>query len=255
MEDCENLMKTMLTEKLRERLLSGPTVEIYVGSQKRQWTLHQNLLIHHSSYCEREFQSQDYEKSKLDLPDDDPIGFELLVKWLYQGILNSSSDFSSDEAKYDHAVSCHKLWMLCDRFEMPKLKNLAMDTYRRCLNESQLVPDADEINEIYRSSPVSSPFRVLMVKIAARQIMDPEVERSAEAYRKCLEDNPHFAIEVIGEIRRMSKGMLFNDPTKGDVCSYHDHADVSGCPMQGKGKTRVPKKTKDVQGMDNLHGG
>lgn len=247
----ESLLKSMLTERLRERLLSGPTVDIYVGAQKRKWTLHQNLLMHHSSYCELEFQQSrnDVEKSessRLDLPHDDPVGFELLVKWLYQGTLQDSSSFDTDETKYEHAVACFKLWMLCDRFHMIKLKNLAMDQYRRCLTESQLVPDADEIDDIYRTSPVHSPFRTLMIKIAARQMMDPEVERSAEAYRKCFENNPDFAMEMIRSIRQMSQGILFADPTRGDACSYHDHADVSGCPMQGKGKARVPmcKKTK-----------
>jgi hypothetical protein len=177
----------------------------------------------------------------LELPGDDPSGFELLVKWLYQGVLEDSRHFSTDEAKYNHAVACHKLWLLCDKFEMYRLKNLCMDTYRRCLNESQLVPDADEINDIYRSSPVDSPFRTLMVKIAARQIMDPEVERDAEAYRKCFQDNADFAIQMVTAVRQMSGGILFNDPTHGDYCTYHDHNDISACPMQGKGKARAPK--------------
>ncbi|PIB00115.1 hypothetical protein CB0940_03157 [Cercospora beticola] len=248
MWDGTNLLKFMLTERLRERLLSGDTVNIYVGRQRKHWILHQNLLIHHSSFCELEFHSHETaprKDNKLELPEDDPIGFELLVKWLYQGTLEDSSRLDSDEAKYEHAVACHKLWLLCDRFEMVKLKNLAMDQYRRCLNESQLVPDADEINDIYRTSPVGSPFRSLMVKIAARQIMDPEVERDAEAYRQCFESNPDFAIEMVTAIRQMSNGILFNDPTRGDACSYHDHADVSGCPMQGKGKARAPKKTEE----------
>jgi hypothetical protein len=70
--------------------------------------------------------------------------------------------------------ACHQLYMLCDRFDMPQLKNVAMDQYRKGLNEAALVPDADEIDDIYRRSPLGSPFRRLMTRIAARQIMDPD---------------------------------------------------------------------------------
>ncbi|EME86672.1 uncharacterized protein MYCFIDRAFT_210576 [Pseudocercospora fijiensis CIRAD86] len=230
---------------MHKRLLSGPTVDIYVGPSKRHWSIHQNLLCHHSSYFELEFLQREVPmkdgRQHLELLDDDPAGFELLVKWLYQGVLAPASAIPSDTEKYEYAVACHKLWLLCEKFEMIRLKNLAMDVYRRCLYESRLVPDADEINDIYRRSPLGSPFRALVINIAARQIMDPDVERDLDAYRDCFEGNPDFAIELISAIRKLSGGVLFDDPTHGDACAYHDHNDTTGCPMQGKGKTRVKK--------------
>ncbi|KXT09940.1 hypothetical protein AC579_9733 [Pseudocercospora musae] len=236
-------------KNMHKRLLSGPTVDIDVGPSKRHWSIHQSLLCHHSSYFELEFLQREVPmkngKQHLELLEDDPSGFELLVKWLYQGVLTPAFEIPSDEEKYTYAVACHKLWLLCSRFEMTRLKNLAMDVYRRCLYESQLVPDADEINEIYRRSPKGSPFQALMVNIAARQIMDPDVERDLEAYRGCFEENPDFAVELISAIRRLSGGVLFDDPTRGDACAYHDHDDVTGCPMQGKGKMRAKKTERD----------
>ncbi|KAF2162068.1 hypothetical protein M409DRAFT_69301 [Zasmidium cellare ATCC 36951] len=241
-------------ENLRKRLLSGPTVDILVGPEGKHWSLHRNLLCHHSSYFESEFHDYDGPKKNgtrdniLELPDDDPMGFELLVKWLYQGQLEDASQLS-EEAKYDYAVACHKLYLLCDKFDMTRLKNISMDQYRQCLNECQLVPDAEEINDIYRASPVGSPFRSLMIRIAARQIMDPEIDRDAEAYRKCFENNPDFAVEMVNAIRYMSGGILFDDPTYGDLCSYHDHNDVSGCQFEGKGKAKANGKARAVNGQ------
>ncbi|KAI7161458.1 hypothetical protein KC316_g12109 [Hortaea werneckii] len=169
------------------------------------------------------------EGQKLDLPDDDPIGFELLVKWLYQGQLENSLE-GTDQQKYEHAVACYKLYLLCEKFDMIKLKNLAMDLYRQGLHEAQLVPDADEINEIYRRAPVGSPFRRLMTNISARQIMDNGARKDAETYRKCFVDNPDFAVDMINAIRLMSGGMLFEDPTRAsEACQYHDHGDGSSC--------------------------
>ena len=239
-------------KNLRKRLLSGPTVDIYVGPEEKHWSLHKKLLCHHSSYFETEFQGHEVPKkedvahhNKLKLPDDDPRGFELLVKWLYQGHLDDASHMT-DEAKYDYAVACHKLYQLCDKFDMILLKNLAMDAYRQNLNAAQLVPDADEINEIYRNSPPNSPFRHLMAKIAARQIMDPGVDKDSESYRVCFEGNADFAVEMVNAIRHMSGGILFDDPTEGMDCGeWHDHRDGSLCYLKGKGK-----RPRSVNGVE-----
>lgn len=241
-------------KKLHKRLLSGPTVDIYVGKERKHWSLHRNLLCHHSSYFETEFEGHEVPRNgrteggenRLDLSDDDPAGFELLVKWLYQGQLEDSS-LLDDEQKYDYAVACHKLYILCDKFDMIHLKNLAMDQYRANLNAAQLVPDADEINEIYRASPAGSPFRGLMTQIAARQIMDPDVDKDAESYRQCFMDNADFAVEMVNAIRSMSGGMLFDDPTEGDECDYHDHSDGSTCTaaLEAK-KPRETNKARPV---------
>lgn len=226
----------------RDRLLSGSMIDIYVGESKRHWSLHRNLLCHHSESLEEELGGAadgGEKKDKLELPDYDPAGFELLVKWLYQGTLDDVSDLADANQKYEYAVSCHKLYLLCDRFDMVQLKNVAMDQYRKGLNEAELVPDADEIDDIYRKSPSGSPFRQLMTRIAARQIMDPGSERDVETYRQCFENNPDFALDLVKAIRHGTGGMLFEDPTdRGHECDYHDHAAGPNCHTKGKGKLK-----------------
>ncbi|KAK4553720.1 hypothetical protein LTR86_009218 [Recurvomyces mirabilis] len=251
-----------------KRLLSGPTVEIIVGKERKKWCLHKNLLCHHSSYFEVEFDGHELPKKKtngmdeggsekalrLELPDEDPQGFELFVKWLYQGKLEQPLDMEDEEAHYSQAVSCQKFHRLCEKFSLLHLANLSMDAYRLSLNTAQLVPDAEEINEIYRSSAPGSPFRKLMTRIAARQIMDPDVDKDAESYRCCFEGNTDFAVEMVNAIRSMSGGMLFEDPTTdvvdedGEVegdgpCEYHDHSDGSRC---AGGPSPVKVKMKPV---------
>ena len=226
-------------KQLRQRLLSGPTVDIIVGKEKRHWTLHRNLLCHHSTYFEAEFLGNEVPKGKkpgdqkLELLNDDPAGFELLVKWMYQGRLDEVSELPDDK-KYDYSVACHKLYMLCDRFDMPQLKNISIDQYRRGLSDVQLVPDAEEINDIYRQSPPGSPFRKLMTQIAARQIMDPDSEKDAESYRACFENNPDFAVDMVTAIKSGSGGILFDDPTSGNECNYHDHISGQSCHTKAK---------------------
>lgn len=225
----------------RDRLLSGPMIDIYVGEARRRWTLHRNLLCHHSEQLEAELEgsSPGARKEALELPEHDPAGFELLVKWLYQGKLDDVSDIADATQKFDYAVHCHALYLLCDRLDMPQLKNVAMDQFRKGLNQAELVPDPDEIDDIYRKSPRGSPFRHLMVQIAARQIMDPDSDRDPETYRQCFENNADFAIELVHAIRQGTGGMLLADPTEhGNECDYHDHEDAPTCNIKGKAKAK-----------------
>jgi hypothetical protein len=229
-------------KRQRDRLLSGEMIDIYVGEARRHWSLHRNLLAHHSESLEIELQGDgkgSKGKESLDLTDFDPSGFELLVKWLYQGKLDDVSDMADATQKYEYAVSCHVLYLLCERLDMPQLKNVAMDQYRKGLNEAELVPDAEEIDDIYRKSPADSPFRKLMTRIAARQIMDPGSERDVDTYRQCFEKNPDFAVDLVKAIRHGTGGMLFEDPTEsGNPCAYHDHEDGPSCHIKGKGKAK-----------------
>ena len=104
----------------RDRLLSGPMIDIYVGADRRHRSLHRNLLCHHSEALENELlgdANSNSRKDRLDPTDHDPAGFELLVKWLYQGCLDVS-DFADANQKYDYVVNCHRLYLLCDRFDM-----------------------------------------------------------------------------------------------------------------------------------------
>jgi len=207
-------------------------LNIYVGPDKRQWTLHQNLLCHHSRFFdEANHVNGDQKRIKngtLELPEEDPSAFELLVKWLYQGRIEDVSDLPKEE-KWDYAYTCQKLYLLCDKFGLQEVKNLAIDQFRKGCNEAGLVPGPDEMKPVYDKTPVSSPFRKLVSKIAARQIMDPDSQRDAATYHACFAASPDFAVDVINAIRDGAGGALFDDPTEGKSCRYHEHENGETC--------------------------
>lgn len=206
--------------------------------------MHRNLLCHHSESLHKELNASGPDTkptSTIELQDYDPTGFELLVKWLYQGKIEDVSDIADPQRKYEYAVSCHKLYTICERFDMPQLKNIAIDQYRKGLHQARLVPDAEEINQIYRGSPVGSPFRALMTKIAARQLMDPDSDKDAEAYRECFENNTEFGMDIVNAVKWGTGGVLFDDPTTGDECTYHDHDNAPNCHIKGKGRSTQGK--------------
>lgn len=205
-------------------------MDVYVGESKRHWSLHRNLLCHHSAYFKDHAAEDKKNGTKLELLDDDPRAFELLVKWLYQGKIDDVSDMPT-EKKWIYADACQKLYVLCDKIEMPQLKNFAIDQFRKGCFEAGLVPGPEEMKPIYDKTPSSSPFRKLVSRIAARQIMDPENQNDARMYKMCVEGNPDFAIDVINAIREGAGGTLFPDPTEGRGCIYHEHNDGQVCDV------------------------
>lgn len=215
---------------LQNRLLSGPMIDIYVGASKRHWSLHRNILSHHSSFFEREVVDTDtkFQGCTIELLDEDPTAFELLVKWLYQGKIDDVSSLAMDK-KWEHAFACQKLYTLCDRLQMTELKNLAIDNFRHGCKQAGLVPGPEEMKPIYEKTPRSSPFRKLVSRIAARQIMDPDGDIDAATYRDCFESNADFAIDVINAIKDGAGGSLFDDPTEGNSCRYHEHENGDTC--------------------------
>ena len=176
----------------------------------------------------------------LDLPDDAPRAFELLVKWLYTGAVDDVSALPEAEAKWEHAFACQQLYALSERLVLPVLKNAAIDQFRRGCWEAGLVPGPEEMVPVYSATPPGSAFRRLVANIAARQIMDPDNERDAATYKACFEANADFAVDLVNAIRRGVGGQLLSDPTEGGGCEYHEHEDGQTCnrsPRNGHGFT------------------
>ena len=211
----------------RIRLLSGSLMDIYVGKSRRHWSLHRNILCHHSIWFQKQVENGSFPNGgkdvSVELFDDDPRAFELLVKWVYQGKIDNVSNMPMDK-KWEFVDACQQLYVLCDKINLAQLKNLAMDQFRKGCNEVGLVPGPEEMKPIYDKTPPSSPFRKLVSKIAARQIMDPESKSDASTYRQCFEGSPDFAIDVVNAIKAGAGGSLFQDPTEEDGCCYHEHS-------------------------------
>ena len=237
-----------LKSPLRDSLLSGPLVDISVGSgeAKRNWSLHRNLLVYHSPFFASRFgeHAQNDSKGKghaltLDLQDDTPAAFELLVKWLYQGSIDDVSSLNNDK-KWEYAFACQQLYALCERIGLTALKNVAIDQFRLGCHQAGLVPGPEEMVPVYENTPEGSPFRKLVARIAARQIMDPDQKRDATTYKQCIEKNPHFAIDVINAIRQGIGGQLLPDPTEDSGCEYHAHDDGHVCSKKLKNGNGQP---------------
>lgn len=204
-------------------------MECLVGKAKRRWSLHRNLLSYHSTWFRKQVKDEVHDRGgRIELFDDDPRAFEMLVKWLYTGKIDDVSAITL-EKKWDYAFACQQLYILCHRIDLPQLKNLAIDQFRQGCFEAGLVPGVEEMIPIYQRLPPASPFRKLVCRIAARQILDPESEKGSSGYREAFACNPDFAVDVIDAIKEGVGGFLLADPTYMKGCEYHDHPNGQPC--------------------------
>ena len=276
----------------RNRLLSGPLVKIEVGSgtDKREWSIHRNLLAHQSSVLAERLSgdepatptsphlqapigdpntaSSPYSAAKtqgnlhtgtfqtteqrpnhtshkknahqlsdnlsLSFADINPEAFSLFVKYLYQGTLTPVLGLPSS-SHWPYAFLCQQLYSLASSLRMPALQNALMDQFRQGCHAAGLVPGADEIALVYKSTESGSEMRKLTSQIAARQIMDPDNEREARGYKECFEIS-EFGVDVVEAIRRGVGGVLLEDPMERKGCAYHVHDNGGRCGEERKGK-------------------
>ncbi|SMR47541.1 unnamed protein product [Zymoseptoria tritici ST99CH_3D1] len=224
------------------RLLTGPMGDFFIGPERKHWSVHHSLLAHHTSGPDKENLSLDpnhatqeshsTDDTTIELPECSTASFELLLPFLYQGKHPPhASDLPTNEAKYAHATSCHGLHLIGKRLRLWPLSDLALDAYRSALHSAHLVPDPAELTTIYKGcGPEHEALKKLMIRIAARQIMDPEVERDVGAYEELFGSCPEFAVGVLRVIREESGGMLLRDPNEGGwACTFHDHEDGEEC--------------------------
>lgn len=135
---------------------------------------------------------------------------------------------------------------------MTTLKNAPINCYRQNLHAAMLIPDVEELNQIYQSSPAGSPPLLLVTRIAARQIMHPAIDhvtgdiadKTEESYRRCIESNADFAIDLIKAMRIMSGGIVLENLTIGNPYSFRDHSDGNSCRAQAADDTLVTGNIK-----------
>ena len=167
---------------------------------------------------------------------------------MYQGQIQDVSNIEM-ERKWDYAETCQNLYFLCEKLQIPLLRNIAIDQFRKGCNEAGLVPGPDEMKPVYAKTPVGSPFRRLVSKIAARQIMDPGQEKDASSYRAVFDGNADFAVDVINAIKDGAGGSLFDDPTEGSSCRYHEHENGESCHktvhFEEDKKVKIKKEPND----------
>jgi len=78
------------------RELGNKFVTIYVGPEKKEFTVHRNVICQNSDYFAKAFESpfQEGQTGTMFLSDDSPIVFSIFVTWLYRRVIPTGNTAS-----------------------------------------------------------------------------------------------------------------------------------------------------------------
>lgn len=187
-------------------LLSGRTITVLVGPDKKRWSLHENLLVHLSDFFRASFRSGFREAADgvLVLEDDDPRAFELFVGYAYSQCLGdtmgTTQAFSVPEGKKITLRDYLSLYVLACKYLMDDLQNQLIDAvYTYCERPASVtLPD---IQYIYENTTSGSKMRELLCYHFGPTIM-PENCRVLVGYeptglKPALKSNPELGFDII----------------------------------------------------------
>ena len=111
--------------------LIGDTIRVYVGPKRKRYTVHKALLTQHEYFSEKIYHSaaKTSSRSCIDLLEEDPRVFELLISWLYRKTVKAISTDDEEIAKKEVGVYICLYFKACI-WDMHELQNALMDRIR-----------------------------------------------------------------------------------------------------------------------------
>ncbi|KAK0119953.1 hypothetical protein ONS95_011377 [Cadophora gregata] len=171
----------------RARLLHDldEVIRLEVGGCENltKFTVHKTVLCPSSPFFESAYKPEwmTAEERVIRLPNDDPIAVRAMVYWMYHNIICISGEMDELEignTEEDAMKSAYgllaKLYILGEKFQMPRLRNDAIDAilYRY---ESTGSFDIGINSYVYANTSGDSPLRKLLVHIALDNYNKPQI--------------------------------------------------------------------------------
>lgn len=145
------------------RFCEVPTVTFLVGKSKKAFYVHQEQLCQVSPVFKAAFTSAFREGSekKMDLVEEDENTFDRFIQWLYSQQYEISGDRREGD-RYARFTAPLKLFVLAEKFDISKLKNLLMTKMFAAVKQGLARPSKTAIAYAYEHTPPSSIIRRLL---------------------------------------------------------------------------------------------
>lgn len=201
--------------------MSGPKVDIYVGQDRKHYSVPKDLLCYYSPYFDSCFNGdfKEAKEQKLELLDDDVEGFEFLLEYILHAAFEEI-EIPETEGNKQRVERCLKFLEYTDKYSMREAHHVIAEPLRRALDlafppirtDKRRIKPVDvelvwrrikpiDVELVYRASPVGSRVR----KIIINDIFKYQGHKGYE-FREQETEIPGFAVDVLNEIR--SRGMF-----------------------------------------------
>ncbi|KAF6232634.1 hypothetical protein HO173_009073 [Letharia columbiana] len=194
------------------------TVTLVVGEAETTFQVHEAELFEASPVFKAAFNSDFRESSerKMNLPEDDPDIFNLMVEWLYShryDILQPTGDKIRDETRFMEPM---RLYVLADKYGMTSLKGCIANIIFKTLKPGNVTgPSIETIAYAYQNVPQTSGIRRLLADLYACNI-NFDWYKSPIA-KPLLQKYPEFATDIILSFARHTSREGIKNPFKGEM--------------------------------------
>lgn len=213
------------------RLLTSNLAIIRVGSDKRSYTLHKDLLCARSTYLADKLSGQpsksahdsaqasddenedddeddanadaDKGSNTLTLPETDEQAFDLFVRWLYSSSLPRPDSEDAIGPLLD-------AYFLSQHLHLPALTATVLEHIRSWYAETDTFPALRRVQYVYENTPLQDPLRALVLGSVARYLVitlpaqsgGKFVGRFPDHWDTALRRDGTLAVDLLLEVQR-----------------------------------------------------
>jgi hypothetical protein len=236
-------------------------ITVYVGLERTECILHENLLRHKSGFFNEKLKVKtDVGLPKsITLPAEDPVVFGHFVSWLYKDSIYCSKDHG--ESDWEHLFEWCRLELFAKKLGLASLEEDAVWQYGHCCKNAALHrPRIEVIKFLYENSINDSKIKLLVVEKLLQIYLDPYFD-DHKFMGTALSCNPAFAEDFSTSLKAHSQ--ITNASQCGvkqerKPCYIHN-SETATPPSKtrkrappGSGDKRL-KKNKAVDGTPGLH--
>lgn len=223
----------------------GDIVTVVVGDERREFTVHEGLLRHHSVWFRNRLNGRWGDVKHVELLHDDPATFELFVGFAYHykllpPIVNPKASKTTDEqdvrpikrprierAGHHTRMQLTNLYIFADVLQCERLQCAAIDAYCKKANEEWTTPSRSMVQYMYENTTVGCGLRKLVVDEFTKTYIDDDYWKRSDCKALfCSNTHPEFMAEVIiglFETRNSNPSWEREEWARVNPCDYHDH--------------------------------
>ncbi|KAL9073490.1 MAG: hypothetical protein Q9161_002911 [Pseudevernia consocians] len=197
----------------KRKFCEVPTVTLLVGKSKKAFYVHQEQLCEVSPFFKAAFTSEFREGSekKMDLVEENEDIFDCFIQWLY----SQHYEIRGDGTGSDRFREPLRLFVLAEKFDISKLKNLLMAKIFAAAKQGSIGPSLSAIGYTYEHTPPSSIIRRLLADWFACKVSIPTY--NDDTTQKWFRSHPEIVTDIMLSFARNISRKHSKNPFKGDM--------------------------------------
>lgn len=178
-----------------------------MGTNRKQYSIHEKLLRSHSRYLEQAVEGaiEDENGTAIYLHDVDVEAFERFVGWMYRGAARSMQA----DTKWFGGCGHGELYFPAGEWEMEDLQNHVMDSLISWCRENDGRVGGEDIRNIFQETTRASPLRRFVVAQSAHFLSTTQCSQEEDSWRELIDIGGDFGFDLMKLMcdpsRRISK--------------------------------------------------